>query len=553
MNNIFSIYDDSLSNAKKQAQSNTLDIYILHTNVIRLLDKTYKRYSIPDKSPLMPSPNIFYNCKNYFSELYMSSKDIYSIEGLIDKSIELCRPLVYPESLTPKMHYMKRVYDILNPDFKLNQSSNRISESNLSIFLFSGFYKALKDYLIISYVYEMTSFSAPTSIKKIFERIPHELSSDSVEKYIHNYSDKKYNRIVAPGEDYLFNNKYIYALLIGNALSEEAVEFSSFYDFLVSKALITTTINNNPYFRFFTNLHTERSKIQKQVFSTKNFNKFLQYFSFPKMKTEFNDSVKVSVISYLIERLTNINLINRLHKIISSVNDTDASKVMTTPLNLLALYPLVSFRIDILDSLEPYIQQCCQDCKVWRNNYLSWPINIMKLILYHSLFFIPLVKSVFYSYLTILDFHNENDYNPKENKDILLGKLFNYGSDDINDIYIIKPVCDYPESNNGYCKLVSQICHIFYESLTNKMNYMEMINCALLNQQRDESKSFYSNDCLPPSSYPLYTSDYTYELIMDILSAFECNETINNCINNSLYLYADYNRNFMNYKNLNHV
>lgn len=319
-----------------------------------------------------------------------------TIENVADLCLSLCRPYRYP-----------------CPD-SAQETDRAYYEYTLgNVFREQDFTRASLDYLVLQYLYRYQPITVDNRLQAKINHVTHTIKEQikGVQKATSNRSMQYTNN-----PHYLTN-----AIKMDNPKS-----FASLYDLIIAGGLKSTTAKWNPYaVNFMTNKVNSNYWIEN-VIEPNDLVKFLSRFHLQNLFPWSQDHNFRSVSNYIVERITNINLINRLHKIYldNMVDDTNhpiplpkkpfsrgtmPQKWITIPgFFFFATYPLVSYRLKLLrqlckqkDSLEYKLSfegnviTTNPGCERIRMDMLQ------NTILFHSTFYFPLLTKLFHLLLSV--------------------------------------------------------------------------------------------------------------------------------------------------------
>ncbi len=332
------------------------------------------------------------------------------------------------------------------------------------------FSESVKTYL--SFIYQYRNTKTDMDLKNMLrgelikDKPGKEVSNKKIEQLYKLYNEQKRQHDYKKDDEVI----YVYKRLLGNIPGDKKV--SNLCDFIIDKGMLSTPKKNNPYMRVYTRLDVAKEKADElngdsDVWKIKrqeeneilreyrmgvkksDVNVFLKHFSLHKISIKAQENIKM--IEYVVERITNVNLINKIYSEINNYEKNKTTQFEAENLgifSLLAMYPLVKFRLKII---EKYI---CQAKKVKDDNRRR--ILLIKLIktVYHQTF-------VYFPLLNILgeivdgyDSITVNEYS-----------LFN--EVEKNGMFHLESMSKLvKESDDIYPELAASIYRLFAESLT---------------------------------------------------------------------------------------
>ena len=214
-----------------------------------------------------------------------------------------------------------------------------------------GFHIAVKQYLLIFANYYLSLQKTPLPPKKILT-MPYIVKEkrDAVLQYT---AVQKHDCLRFYSKH---NPEYIYNILFENPI-DSPIKIYSEFDFAILTGLLTSPKNYNPFgedFSITSNLEN-KSLFSKESSFTSAIKKFINHFYWYRLlstnqsKSDNHDescNSFIAINNYLTERITNINLINFVYKIIHSDEN-----FYPCSLTLLINYPLVGYRLKLLQSM----------------------------------------------------------------------------------------------------------------------------------------------------------------------------------------------------------
>ena len=281
--------------------------------------------------------------------------------------------------------------------------------------------------------------------------------ADYINKLYKNYNEQKRNLQLQNGIDRI---RKVYREIIGNE-----VEGKTLFDFIIEKGLLTTPKKNNPYG------NQNRVKI-------KDVKKFLNHFSLHLIKID--DQKYKYGISYIVERLTNANLINHIYnscentRIKQQENEAIKKYPYSKVVSILGAYPLVDYRLHILDKIMgPDIKY---DLSSREKKIMS---NIIEIISHQIFVYFPIVNMFYLLLRSCMD----KDIGHQEMDDCCFEKLFREDMD--KKSYNLIPKYELPKDKNNKIELYKDIANGVYSVCFETMTFPEDKNLV------DEIISYY--------------------------------------------------------------
>lgn len=266
--------------------------------------------------------------------------------------------------------------------------------------------------------------------------------------------------------------------------STKISSYNSIYDFLILKGLLTTPAKNNPYILLYEHLSSDddernRTEASKSLMNSKrkdlrihDLEELLDHFSLHIIKIEDQSTSFQCLANYIIERITNINLVNHIYDSFKKFEKPKENlKIWYYLMNLfgaLGIYPLVKFRLRLI---EWYINNCKETDNKLDKNTLK---DIGYTIFYQTFVFFPMLQNVF----TLLLSPGRNTFSKENedgnNKDALFQE--NFPKDKKRVGFTIRPVHDFPDlldKNDKimYNDILKMVLRAYYESLTLPNNF----------------------------------------------------------------------------------
>ena len=274
-------------------------------------------------------------------------------------------------------------------------------------------------------------------------------------------------------------------LLNSESPSSKLPRFDSIYDFVIDKGLLTTPSKFNPYTWII-----EGDVSSSGTWRTSDLRNFLNNFSLQKVAISNQKEPMKKLIYYLIERITNINLINHIYEI-------DDEKCISYHCSL-SIYPLVEMRLKLVDVLS----------NIAHDEKNSVFYNIMRTIYHQTFVYFPILNL---SYLSALFYVDENQTLTDIPSDAV--NLFQEvppASEEKYRGYVLNPKHDFPDESadkEGLYQAITKVTLLaYYESLSFPPNYnlANAINkeqiCLKCLLEKPNNPRFLSQDTtLPPT------------------------------------------------------
>ena len=287
------------------------------------------------------------------------------------------------------------------------------------------FDEAIKTHLILIAFYENSFITE--DYKRVEEFIQGSLNIDLSEakKSISRYRNNRNfifstlnNPKIPNNEKYPLLSNYLYSIVSGKTTpSDVALKFRSIFDFIITKGLLTEKDEKNP----FANLayHYKNGNLYESIFSNLNtyeeLNSYLLHFLnkfSPNTKfTKQNDRNFKNLLSYILERFSNVNLIYKLVDLYIKIPKEFSPGIPSLELLVynslhgLSVCPLTSLRINIIDCLYDTNND---------TSLLKYPLFESNLILdyvnYFSFFYLPFVIFVFKTLLLVFYAHTKKEF-----------------------------------------------------------------------------------------------------------------------------------------------
>ena len=286
----------------------------------------------------------------------------------------------------------------------------------------------------VGYLNSIYSFQASLgSARPLTEVIRSFLADDSVsQKICHNFSSmlnlrQRYGsaqniyRAFYPN-DQLFRKNDSIDGMDGKGKSSGAW-CTSIYHFIIKSALGTTPTQYNPF------MQSSKGQ-QKNLTMLEKIEKFITYFRLQNLKFFEQPPEFQNIAGYILERITNVNLINSLHRKILNTDNLDFIKF-----SILAMHPLVRFRRELIEHLDA------------QKNPVT--ANLPDLMLKQTMFYFPLLCRIFDLLLEIYK-HETIPCSDETADDTVLQTSYGHGFDVFKkDVEGIEPIVDFPESTSG--------------------------------------------------------------------------------------------------------
>lgn len=370
----------------------------------------------------------------------------------------------------------KKLTDISNSSVKLGKIQNNIlrmyesieypmdMDSDNRAFVKNilernGFKRSVKQYLNMEAFYEYSC--ARKNLKSVLNK-ELEGEKNKIERLYSQYCDERrqffpkletenYQQKIASSKNSEQPVYFIYKnLLNSESPSSKLPRFDSIYDFVIDKGLLTTPSKFNPYTWII-----EGNVSSSGTWRTLDLKNFLNNFSLQKIAIGNQNKSMEKLIYYLIERITNINLINHIYE----TNDEKCIPYHCT----LSIYPLVEMRLKLIDELS----------NIAHNGKNSDFYNIMRTIFHQTFVYFPILNL---SYLSSLFYVDENQAlidNPSD-----VENLFQEDPPDSqgkNCGYVLTPKYAFPNESvdkEGIYQVIAK-CTIlaYYESLSFPLDY----------------------------------------------------------------------------------
>lgn len=290
----------------------------------------YLSYIYEDENLLPPLELALNICTNYFSR----------IGGLISN---------YPTP-PPSFKGKETMWE-----YEIDKLTNFFAAEN------AGFYAELIDMLFLSALYatSATKDTCPTTIVAAWKKAG--IDPETAEKYrqlISNWKEKCLAVLTRTEaiDDYIY--QYIAYNPLSGELSEDplskrkSLKLDSHYDLLLLKILLSPAIYKNP----FLSILSAPIKNKIPPVSFKKFLSLFEDFPFIKISDLTPDFLRES--DYLLERLTNINLLYKFYDLVTPhqefFQEEKTFLSFTKFIRILLLYPLPSARIKLLELCLSY-------------------------------------------------------------------------------------------------------------------------------------------------------------------------------------------------------
>ena len=280
----------------------------------------------------------------------------------------------------------------------------------------AGFKSSLVRYMILRMAILQSTLDKPCTINKL---ISSQLLSDSPEDHerlANIIAVQKFKNIKSIGEQLILIDD-IFKL---SASEKSYSKYDNISQIVLIRGLLANPSDFNPYLA------------DTQMTSWNDLKKWLSAFSLYSLPINSQNVTLKAVIHYYIERVTNINLIN---KIATYTNHPDS----TPKTQVFALYPLVNFRLKLLETIQGnYQYQRLED------------FEILCCLLWQTLFLIPIIDKLCELYFSL---HNklfpdgDNDFCFNELDDFILFEDVlpeDFTDDKRNKGYMLNPKIPFP-------------------------------------------------------------------------------------------------------------
>ncbi len=289
----------------------------------------------------------------------------------------------------------------------------------------------------VSYLNAIYSYRASSgSARPLIQVLRSFLADDSVspKKISSNFSsqlnlrksngiDPNIYRVFYPN-DQLFRKRGGSEDMDGKSKDESSDDWcTSIYHFIIKSALGTTPAQYNP-------LIQSSKKLQNNLTMPERIAKFIPHFCLQNLKFFEQTPDFQNIAGYILERITNVNLINSLHRKILNTVNLDFIKF-----SILAMHPLVRFRRELIEHLD-----------VQKNPAAT---NLQNLLLEQTMFYFPLLCRIFDLLLEI----HKCDTMPSTTgtaTGTVLKTSYDHGFEVFKkDVEDIAPIVDFPKSMSG--------------------------------------------------------------------------------------------------------
>jgi len=315
----------------------------------------------------------------FYENLLSKMKTYTSVKEIASLCLDICKPYKYPSN-----------EPLVCRDYEAIFSQTDIDSASLN-------------YLLLEFIYK-NSMQKKLTITKSLDTLSVSLSEKDLQRISKKFSSQKHD-LLSSSSTHLFLypscKDYIYNLICYSNISDtqkKGTTICSIYDFIITAGLLTTPQKDNPFVQFIS--VKEKSPDNSRLTPNKLEN-FLNHFYLNELQTSRQSPTFISVASYIVERITNINLINRLYEF-SLENGT-----IFSPFYLLTNYPLVSTRLKLLDLFSQTIVDSSTISRLdistnsKSNSDSISLINFKDIILHQTFFYFPLLISLFHLLLDI--------------------------------------------------------------------------------------------------------------------------------------------------------
>ena len=280
------------------------------------------------------------------------------------------------------------------------------------IFNEADFKSSLVKYMILRMAILQSTLDKPCTINKI---ISSQLLSDSPEDYdrlANIIAVQKFKNLKSIGEQLILIDD-IFKL---SASEKSYSKYDNISQIVLMRGLLANPSDFNPYLA------------DTQMTSWNDLKKWLSAFSLYSLPINSQNVTLRAVIQYYIERVTNINLINKIATPDNLPNSTLKTQVF-------AMYPLVNFRLKLIETMQGnYQYQRLEDLEI--------------------LFLIPIIDKLCELYFSL---HNtlfpdgDNDFCFNKLDDFILFEDVlpdNFTDDKRNKGYMLNPMIPFPTLND---------------------------------------------------------------------------------------------------------
>ena len=410
--------------------------------MIRLFDRVEQNYNM---ELLIDSFHA-----NVYPQLYNKLR-VNTSEEKIHKAMDLCEPLYLPVSLS------------CDPLTKV------ISKKDV--------YDSVKKYLHFIEIHKL-SFKPQSEIFDDLTNAHWKKNTKKIQKLRKNFNElSKTIKITLKKQEN--KHDFIYKFLFGKSIEDyENEENTSIYEYIIHHGLLSTPIKNNPYIMDNENNNLSINK-KPNRYTPEGMQIFLNHFNLHLLKISEQSEDFRNLSMYLIERVTNINLINCIFKNFEEFYETYHSNSLFNEIQklsmVLGVYPLVHLRLKILNSLYEILKNNSKlDLSVGNVN------DLIKMILHQTFVYLPILQIVM-SLLRVTDEYICKLNEISNDTDVLFYEE-EPPSKSSRKGFILKPLYDFPifsnaiknQTNNAYTQLdkklyihfSEQILKIYFESLT---------------------------------------------------------------------------------------
>lgn len=386
--NSFSVYDPSPS-SQKNSFTTSKHASIPYQYILQLED--FFRFAphcleYEDFSTKINPPNEFIasiEISAIYEKLLCTMETYTSVEQVASLCLDICKPYKYPVDL-----FNKAATDLICEDYEDIFSEVDIDSDSLN-------------YLLLEYLYN-NSIQEQSTIPKILNTLPVPLSEKSLQRVSKKFSSQK-NDLLSSSSTHPFHypqsKEYIYNLICypnTSSTQKNDTTICSIYDFIITAGLLTTPQKDNPFVQF---LAVKEKGLDSSLITPNKLKNFLNHFYLNELQTSKQTPTFINVINYIVESITNINLINRLYEL------TLKNKTIPSAFYLLTNYPLVSTRLKLLDlfcqtTVDASTTSILDIREITCNHSISL-IDFRKIIAHQTFFYFPLLINLFHLLLTL--------------------------------------------------------------------------------------------------------------------------------------------------------
>ena len=275
----------------------------------------------------------------------------------------------------------------------------------------------------VSYLNSIYSFSASVKARPLTKVLRSYIANETgVKRFCNNFSSQLELRKSDGIDPYIYGALYPNDQLFRKGGSRDSW-CTSIYHFIIKSALGTTPAQYNPF------MQSSRGQ-QNDLTMPERIAKFIPHFCLQNLKIFEQTPDFQNIAGYILERITNVNLINSLHRKILNTNNLDFIKF-----SILAMHPLVRFRRELIEHLD-----------VQKNPAAT---NLQNLLLEQTMFYFPLLCRIFDLLLEI----HKCDTMPSTTgtaTGTVLKTSYDHGFEVFKkDVEDIAPIVDFPKSMSG--------------------------------------------------------------------------------------------------------